>query len=165
MFEIASTGAAGVNFHTGPRYGAFWSFHRRTIRVLPLYYGMYMFAQAAPAGSRLIPMQYHSNANVKIWMTLDRHHTARIVMINKDLRRNVIIALRLPAKQPGQLERLTAPRLTARTRIEIGGLTFRGSHLGQPSGTTVTASVPSTRGRYAISLARGSAALLTIRLY
>jgi hypothetical protein len=37
MFEIASTGAAGVNFHTGPRYGAFWSFHRRTIRVLQLY--------------------------------------------------------------------------------------------------------------------------------
>lgn len=164
LFEIASIGSAGVNFHTGPCYGAFWSFHKDSMRVLPLYYGLLMFAQAAPAGADMVPVIFKTQANVKIWMTLDRHHTARIVLINKGLHRNVMVQLRVPASAAGQLERLTASSLMEETHIYIGGLTFSGTHNGIPTGQTHTTSVPSQQGRYTVRMDHGSAALLTVQL-
>lgn len=164
MFEVASTGSAGVNFHTGPRYGAFWSFHPNTVRVLPLYYGMLMFAQAAPPGSRLIPMRFHTPANINIWMTLDQHRMARIVLINKDLHRNVTIQLKLPGNSHGTLERLSAPSITSRHHITIGGLTFNGSRNGRPTGEQHLVRGSAKGSIYTIALHHGSAALLAVQL-
>lgn len=164
MFEIASSGSAGVNFHMGPRYGAFWSFQRDEIHVLPLYYGMLIFAQAAPPGSELIPVRFHTRANIKIWMTLDRHHIVRIVLINKDLHQSVTVGLKLPGSKRGQLERLTARSVFSQNHIDIGGLTFAGSENGVPNGRQHVTTVPSQKGRFAIRLGRCSAALLTVPL-
>lgn len=165
MFEIASTGAAGVNFHTGPHYGAFWSFHSGSLQVLPLYYGMLMFAQAAPPGAELIPIAFHSRANVKLWMTLDRRNTARIVMINKDLHRNVTVRFSLPASSGGRLERLTAASVTATTGIDIGGITFSRSGTGVASGRAQLPFVHPRAGVYSVTLPHCSAAMLIVQLH
>ncbi len=164
LFEVASTGSAGVNFHTGPRYGAFWSFHPNAVRVLPLYYGMLMFAQAAPPDSRLIPMRFHSGANINIWMTLDQHQMARIVLINKDLHRNVTVELNLPDSSHATLERMTARSITSQNHITIGGLTFNGSKNGRPKGQQHLAVERAKAGIYTIALEHGSAALLAVQL-
>ena len=164
MFEVASTGAAGVNFHTGPRYGAFWSFHHDAIRVLPLYYGMLMFAQAAPPGSRLVPVHFNTRANIKFWMTLDRQHVAHIVLINKDLHKNVLVKLKLSGSNTGQLERLTAASISSHNRIYIGGRTFNGSHNGKFRGTARITELRSRHDIFAIPLSHASAALLTVQL-
>ncbi len=164
MFEIASSGSAGVNFHTGPRYGAFWSFQRDGIHVLPLYYGMLMFAQAAPAGSQLIPITFHTKDNIKIWMTLNRHRMAHIVLINKDLHQNLMVHLKLPNSKGGQLERLLAPSISSQNHIDIGGLTFDGSENGIPHGHQHITTVRYQGGEFTVALSHGSAALLTVQL-
>ncbi len=163
MFEVASTGCAGVNFHTGPRYGAFWSFHHNGVRVLPLYYGMLMFAQAAPPGARIIPVAYHCKANVKIWMTVDRHREVRVVLINKSLHRNVIVALKLAHSQTGQLEYLTARSISSQKRIYIGGQSFDGVHDGILHGHRRVTMASAAHGIFTIRLHHASAVLMTAR--
>jgi len=164
LFEVAASGSAGVNFHTGPRYGAFWSFHRKGIRVLPVYYGMLMFAQAAPAGSRLIPISLHTKANINAWMTLDQHGVARVVLINKELHHEVMVKLKLPSSQKGQLERLTGISIFSQKRISIGGQTFDDSQNGMLKGHRQVTVVPAKHSIFAITLKHASAALMTVRL-
>jgi len=59
LFAVARSGADGVDIHTFPnaRYGLF-TFHRVgagwSASVRPEYYGLLMFAQAAPPGARLL---------------------------------------------------------------------------------------------------------------
>ena len=67
-------GADGVNIHTFPRarYGLF-TFHRGAAGwsafVRPEYYGLLMFAQAAPPGSRLLPVTRAGSPEVRAWAT------------------------------------------------------------------------------------------------
>jgi hypothetical protein len=159
MFEVASVGAAGVNFHTSSLYGAFVSTGAGD-EVLPLYYGMLMFAQAAPPGSQIIPVSFKSDANVKIWMTRDGG-VDRIVIINKDLTQNVSVQFQLPSTAPGSLELLTAPSASSEFGITIGGLTFN-DHNGMPTGTPNLVSVLGDNGLYTVNVNAVSAALLTV---
>ncbi|MGC8540464.1 MAG: glycosyl hydrolase family protein [Phycisphaerae bacterium] len=159
MFEVASVGAAGVNFHTSSLYGAFVSTGAGD-EVLPLYYGMLMFAQAAPPGSQIIPVSFKSDANVKIWMTRDGG-VDRIVIINKDLTQNVSVQFHLPYTASGSLELLTAPSASSEFGITIGGLTFN-DHNGMPTGTPNLVSVLGDNGLYTVNVNAVSAALLTV---
>ena len=159
MFEVASTGAAGVNFHTGPLYGAFVSTGAGD-QVLPLYYGMLMFAQAAPPGSQIVPVSFGSTANVKIWMTRDGN-VDRIVVINKSLTQNVSIQFQLPSISTGKLEFLSAPSASSEFGITIGGLTFNG-HDGRPTGIPNLIPILGDNGLYTINVNATSAALLTL---
>ena len=59
LFQMARVGVDGVNIHTAPTYPdrlfvAKKVHHVWRAAVEPEYYGLMMFAQAAPAGSRLV---------------------------------------------------------------------------------------------------------------
>ncbi len=59
LFELARLGVDGVNLHTLPHsaYQLFSFSHARgrwSAGVAPVYYGLYLFSQAAPPGSRLL---------------------------------------------------------------------------------------------------------------
>ena len=54
-------------------------------RVHPLYYGALMFAQAAPAGSRLLRVDSGSQGPLRAWATLGPDHRIRVLLINDSL--------------------------------------------------------------------------------
>jgi hypothetical protein len=165
---MARVGVDGVNIHTypGATYQLF-TFTQSNGRwrgaVAPEYYGLLMFAQAAPAGSHLLNVTATDSGGVKSWATRDVTGTVRVVAIN-EVSGARTVAVRLgKAAGAGTLERLEAPRLTSRGGVTLGGRSFGGSTTtGLLAGKPRTQSVHGAGGQYAFRLPGGSAALLTI---
>ena len=168
LFSLARTGVDGVNFHTVPKTinelisSDFVNGHWRSF-VHPQYYGMMLFAQAAPPGSRLLHVTGRAGSGLKVWATRAPDGTVRVVVINKGTHERVV-SLRLP--QPtdrATLTRLIAPSASARAGVTFGGQSFRaptttGLLDGQPRVTTVERG----DGRFVVTLPSTSAALLTL---
>jgi Glycosyl hydrolase family 79 C-terminal beta domain len=168
LFELAHAGVDGVNIHTFP--GAGYELFKLSrldghwrAAVAPEYYGLVMFAQAAPPGSRLVRIG-SAKGPVKIWATRAPSGQVRIVMINKDPLRAHVVSLQSGAVTgTASLERLQAPNPAASTSVTLGGQSF-GSETGtgslpQPSRTAVHRSAGHA---YVVSLPAASAALLTL---
>ena len=165
LFEMARVGVDGVNIHTypGATYELF-TFSGRTAFVFPEYYGLMMFAQAAPAGARLLHVGGATASGLKTWATRAPDGHTRVVLINKSTTVRVV-AVHVPggatATAPAALERLTAPSLTARTGTTLGGHGFGTStstgQLPAPDSLTVTP----VGGSYEVRLPPASATMLT----
>jgi hypothetical protein len=167
LFELARIGVSGVNFHMFP--GAsyiLFSFRRSGGRwvasIRPEYYGLLLFAQAAPPGSRLLSTVIRSGPAVRAWATRASDGTVRVVLINDDLRKRHVFLVRGPAGQAGII-RLTAPSAYARSGVSIGEQSFGRTSTGQLSASPEQEPVSSTSGRYVVRLGPASAAVLTIR--
>jgi hypothetical protein len=174
LFAMARVGVAGVNIHTFPNVGtALFSFRRVDGHwrgtVASEYYGLEMFAQAAPPGSRLLrislsPARWPS---LRAWATRGRDRTIRVVVIN-DGSRTRTIAVDLPktegpAAGSATLERLEAPSASARSGVTLGGQSFgRVTTTGLLAGPRQAFVVARARDGYAFRVPAGSAALLTI---
>jgi Glycosyl hydrolase family 79 C-terminal beta domain len=168
LFELARVGVDGVNVHTlpGARYQPFAFSHSGGhwgALVYPEYYGLLMFAQAAPVGSRLLPVRGSAGRKVELWATLAPDRTARVVLINRG-GSTARIALSRPAWSTRQAtaERLDAPSLAATGDVTLGGQSFgtvtHTGSLGKPKTTTIDGS----SGRYELTLPPASATLLTL---
>ncbi|HEY1510835.1 MAG TPA: glycosyl hydrolase family 79 C-terminal domain-containing protein, partial [Solirubrobacteraceae bacterium] len=130
LFALARAGVDGVNIHTPPRSinqmftvtEADGAWH---VYVHPVYYGMLMFAQATPPGSRLLRVASSSAGGLSTWATLGRDGTRRVVVINKDTHatRSVVVDAPMGAGT-ATLELMRAPSITATTGITIGGQGF-----------------------------------------
>ena len=129
LFEMARVGVDGVNFFSTPRAPAqlFVFAHpgsHATANVQPDYYGLMMFAQAAPPGSRLLQIS-GSSSGLKVWATRATDGTVRIALINENSTGAATLSLRIPGKHAaGSLSRLLAPHLESTRRITLGGQTF-----------------------------------------
>ncbi|HLI59445.1 MAG TPA: glycosyl hydrolase family 79 C-terminal domain-containing protein [Solirubrobacteraceae bacterium] len=173
LFSLAAAGVQGVNLHTLPdaayepftlsRVGGRWQAH-----VEPEYYGLRLFAQAAPAGSRLLAVRGVSRSvSLSAWATRARDGSERLVLIDKDPGRARIVRVAVPrgfAARDVRVERLTAPSVAARAGVRLGGRTFgavtRTGRLGAPR----TTRAPSGGGRsVVVRVAGASAALVTFR--
>jgi hypothetical protein len=168
LFEMARVGVSGLNFHTVPRTinelvssdfaHGHWSSH-----VHPQYYGMMMFAQAAPAGARLLRIAGGRGA-LRAWATRAASGAVRVVVINDAVRGAREVTVRLPvAHGIATVERLAAPSLGAKSGVTLGGQSF-GSRTttGVLSGTQRLSSVKPAGRSYSLRVAAGSAALLTV---
>jgi hypothetical protein len=167
-FQMARVGVDGVNIHTYPGAPyALFSFTQRDGQwhglVAPEYYGLEMFAQAAPPGARLLGTS-GSLGNVKAWATRAPDGTVHVVLVNEDTARAHTVAVRLPGVQgTATLERLEAPGIAARTGVTLGGQTYGAdTTTGALAGPSTVASVAPTRRGYVIGLPRASAAMLTL---
>ena len=166
LFEMDRVGVDGVNIHTypGATYQLFTFTHARLrwrASVTPEYYGLLMFAQAAPPGSRLIDATITNAQGVEVWATRGRKGRTRVVLINDSLDRRTI-AVSAAGRRPATLERLRAPRLTSTAGVTLGGQSF-GAHTatGLLRGRSTVARLTPRDGRYVFTLPAASAALVT----
>jgi hypothetical protein len=171
LFAMARAGVDGVNVHTFP--GAVYQLFRLRsaggqwrASVWPEYYGLMMFAQAAPPGSRLVAVQI-SGRDVRAWAARGTAGRLRVVLINDDTARAHRVAVKPPpgagAHAGATVERLRAPSVTATSGVMLGGRSF-----GPATSTGVLAGEPRlvrvmpAAGTYAVALPPASAALITI---
>ncbi len=160
LFEMASIGVDGVNFQssTGATEDLFsvrrgaggWS-----AAVKPEYYGMLLFAQAAPPGSRLIPLSGRQAPQVHTWATKGTDGTVRVVLINQG-GANQVVSLRSSAGAgAATVERLEAPDLEAQQGITLGGRSFGSwTTTGRLAGNGSVDVVKPSQGRFTVSLPR-----------
>jgi hypothetical protein len=170
LFSLARAGVDGVNMHTLPHaaYELFQFSHRGgawQARVRPIYYGLQLFAQAAPSGARLLGVSRRgADAGLSVWATRAPDHKVRIVVINKSQTQRKTVALGLPAPggRTATIERLRAPGVAARRGVTLGGRTYGAiTKTGQLRAAEISpASV--TKGRVTLSMPRASAALVTV---
>jgi glycosyl hydrolase family 79 len=173
LFEMARTGVTGINIHTvpnsineilGPDDSGGGGVGAGSMRVHPEYYGMLMFAQAAPAGSHLLELGTAPPAGVKVWATRASDGVIHVVVINKRLAGGESLRLRVAgAHGAAEVEQLRAPSVHA-----TGGVTIGGQTLGDQTTTGVLAGpashqmVTSSGGGYPISVPAASATMLTV---
>jgi hypothetical protein len=166
LFEMARVGVDGVNMHTYP--GATYQMFTFTQQgnkwrtsVKPEYYGLMMFAQAAPAGSRLVATSAKNARGIKTWATHAADGHTRVVLINQSLNRRVVALNGASAAGgPATLTRLKAPRLSSTSGVTLGGQHF-GATTGTLTGHSDATQVSPQGGRYVFSLPAHSAVLVT----
>ena len=166
LFSLVRARVDGVNLHTLPRSAyQLFAFRHRTggwdAKVPPVYYGLQLFAQAAPPRSRLLHVTgVAATPGLSVWATRATDGTVRVVLINKSARANRTIALRPPAglRAAATIERLTASGVHARRGIRLGGQTYGASHHHRapraPSGRRRSATGPGLRRLPAARLGR-----------
>jgi hypothetical protein len=169
LFELVRHGVDGVNVHTFPGAG-YELFAVRKVggrwraAVGPEYYGLLMFARAAPAGSRLVAVGDADRGAVKVWATRAPDGRVRVVAINKDAAAGHTVTVRVTgAPGPATVERLEAPSATARTGVTLDGQGFGAqTATGALPGRAHTEQLKPAGGAYSIELPAASAALLTL---
>lgn len=176
LFNMARVGVDGVNISSFP--SATWELFKfsqadgrwRAV-VEPEYYGLLMFAQAAPPGSQLLAVSPTGAAHLDAYATRAPDHTVRVVLINEASQTRVVHVRVREASGTGTVELLTAPSIRARTDVTLGGQSF-----GASTATGLLAGAPKTnavspspspgpgpgRGEYALRLPAASAAVLTV---
>ncbi len=167
LFAMARVGVDGVNVQTstGSTQDLFeFRFGRRrwVAKVAPEYYGLLMFAKAAPAGSSLVPLS-QAPEPLHAWATRGPGETFRVLVIN-DGRGARTVALRgIPTNVGATVERLLSVATPGGRLTTLGGQT-----LGMQTATghfpeLETTSVASPHGdTYELTLPGLSAALLTV---
>jgi hypothetical protein len=168
LFEMARTGVSGVNIHSvpatinevlGPEFtGGTWR-----MRVHPEFYGMIMFAQAAPPGARLLRLGSAVPPGVKVWATR-AGATIHVVVINKRLARPQVLHLRVAGAQgSATVEQLRAPSVNSTSGVTLGGQTFGpATASGVLAGAVPNDTVAPSAGVYTVRVPAASAAMLTM---
>jgi hypothetical protein len=170
LFEMARVGVDGVNIHTlpGSAYQPF-SFRRSHRRwqasVHPLYYGLLLFAQSAPQGSRLLQVKGGLPTGLKAWATQASDGAVRVVLINEALARGRDVVVRVPGRDAtATLERMLAPSVRSKRGVTLGGQSFGSqTETGLLAGRSGIAQVVPANGAYAVRVPPSSAAMLTLR--
>lgn len=170
LFAMAAEGVQGVNVHTGIglRYEPFifryshgtWSAH-----VQPDYYGMELFARAAPPGSRLLAISASSWPHLQAWATRSAGGTVRAVLIDDSPGQGATVNLSAPLNADrATVQQLRAPSLAARGGVTLAGQRFASqTRTGRLIGRLRAPAVRGRDGRFQISLPAASAVLVTIR--
>ncbi len=169
LFAMARTGVAGVNIHTFPGAGyALFRFSRVggrwTASIAPEYYGLLMFAQAAPRRSRLLSVSGRPGNQLRIWATLAPDRRIRVVLINAATTSSRVVTVRAPGSRgAGRHEWLRAPSAAASSGVRLGGQSFGPQNdTGTLPGAPRTFAAAPIQGRYVVRLPAASAVLLTL---
>lgn len=170
LFSLARAGVDGVDLHTLPHsaYELFRFSHAGGswhARVAPVYYGLQLFAQAAPAGSRLLSItRAGADPELSAWATRAPDGTVRIVLIDKDRSHGANVTLTAPggSGSTATVERMTAPRVAGRDGVTLGGRSYGSETYTGRLAAPVTSTLPAAGGTLTVAVPRGSAALVTL---
>jgi hypothetical protein len=168
LFSMNAAGVNGVNLHTVKGVNALFTPHRSGHRwvatVDPWYYGALLFAQAAPAGSRLLGVTNATRTGTRVWATLGTDHLVRVLVINDNIGSSARVLVRNPGgygRRPGTLELLRASSAYATHGVTLGGRSFGHTTTGKLRAPS-TSAVVRRAGAYAVTLPPASAGLLTL---
>lgn len=176
-FSYANVGVSGVNFFSPGdpnQANAYTPFdftftqgsggNTYAVRnINPLYYGLLMFAQTAQNKAQLLPMSLTTQANIKVWATIDSTQIIRLLLLNKDESAGGAISLSLAGYGQATVTRLMAPSYSSTTGVTLGGQTFDGSTDGTAQGTAYSEIAQPASGVYTLAMPAISAALVTIQ--
>lgn len=162
MYELASAGGLGINFHGGG-YGSYTPIagtREHGLLARPIYYGMLLFAQAG--AGQLVECEIDQPEQAPLltaYGVRSNTGTMKVAAFNKNLDRGVRLTIDAGQRAPRvSFLRLYAPRVDDTTDI-----TFGGSIVG-PGGTwSVTREeIPlAENGAAVLELPAASAALVT----
>jgi hypothetical protein len=157
-----------VNIHTypGAPYGLFdfTSVHGHWQAIVSAeYYGLMMFARAAPPGSRLLRVTVSPAKAVRAWATIGTDHRRRFVLIN-DGRRDRLVALKGVARSSSaSAEALQAPSIQSPYGVTLGGQTFgMATRTGLLAGPTRALRVRRLVAQWVLRVPATSAVLITV---
>jgi hypothetical protein len=138
LFAMAAVDVDGVNVHTLPasvyhpftrtRVGNTWRW-----TVDPLYYGLLMFSEAAPTGSRLLSLSGSVAPQVRTWATRTPTGETRVVLINEYRKRHELVRVAMTSRSAGSPSAATPNRGcsadggSSSTSRPSAGHTFSGS--------------------------------------
>lgn len=169
LFEMARSGVSGVNIHSVPGgineiLGPADTGGTQRMRVHPEFYGMMMFAQAAPAGSRLLKLGTSTPPGVKVWATRASDGVIHVVVINKRLSKSQSLRLGVTgAHGTAEVEQLRAPSVQSTGGVTLGGQTFGAeTSTGVLAGPAAHRTVAPSNGAYPVTVPPASATMLTI---
>lgn len=171
LFGLARAGVDGIDMHTLPdaayqlfafsRQGGHWQ-----AQVRPVYYGLQLFAQAAPAGARLLQVTRHgADAALSVWATRGRDHRLRVVVINKSQTRRKTVTVSLPTGTPmanATVERMLAPSVRAKHGVTLAGRSYGAETQTGQLATPEVERAHIVSGRVTLSVPGASAALVTV---
>jgi hypothetical protein len=169
LFAMARSGVDGVNIHTLPEADyqpfSFQSVDGRWLgEVKPEYYGILLFTEAAPPGSRLLALNATPDPDVRARATLTPAGQVNLVLINDSLSdaKTVQVASPVGATKAAIVERLSAPSADAR-----GGVTLAGQSFGEQTATGTLAGpfqvehLKPANGQFQVDLPAASAAMVS----
>lgn len=171
LFNMAQVGVDGVNVHTFHKaiyepfavsqHAGHWS-----AEVRPLYYGLLMFARAAPPGARLLPAAHGGPTTLRVWATRSRAGQVRVVLINDSRRRSLTVAVHPPAAADAGTAtgvRLRAPHADATTGVSIAGQSFgAATATGVLSGAVRSFTLRAVQGSFVVRLPPATATMLAV---
>ena len=169
LFSLARVGVDGINVHTLPNaaYELFQFSHaggRWQGTVRPVYYGLQLFAQAAPASSQLLRVSRHGpDAGLSAWATRAPDHVTRVVLINKNQTHSRTVRIPVPAGSPSTatVERMAAPSVKSNSGVTLGGRTYGAVTATGRLATPVVSRLRAAHDQVTLSVPHGSAALVT----
>jgi PKD repeat protein len=171
-FEAKAAGTVGFNLHSnGSSSGAapydIGFNNNGSMSVYAPFYGVLFLAEAIQNGAKPLPVTIKQSAgNMKVWATIDAANTVRVVLLEKDtdgLANSKTVALTLGSyTKPGTLTTMAAASLSATSGIAIAGQTFDGTTNGLLTGTAVPPQLMPASGVYTITVADGTATMLTV---
>ncbi len=160
LFELLRAGVDGVNVHVNPgAVNEAFAINAGGLDARPLLYGLVAFSHALGARAQLVALRVRERpaAHVKVWAVRVAGGQLNVVVIDKGTR-PAAVELRLPARGPAIVERLTAPSAAARSGVTLDGQSL--TRAGRWQGTrSVEVIRPTARG-YAVFVPRMSLALV-----
>jgi hypothetical protein len=166
LFSMDHAGVDAVDLHSLPgTVNALFDLDRhhgrRSARVFPFYLGALLFAQGAPAGSRLLSATDDDQTALRSWATVGGDHTVRVTLVNDGGSR--VVTVHPPAGGP-RLAQLEV--LRGRGAASTSGFVLA----GRREGITETGAVGPKRdelvgrrgGAYRFAMQGASAAVLTL---
>ena len=169
LFAVARSGVDGVNIHTLPEADyhpfTFQQVNGRWLATVePEYYGMLLFTEAAPPGSRLLTVPGPANPDLRVRAALTPQGLIHVVLINDSLSTDHVIHLSAPAGtgKTATVERLTAPSAAATEGVTLAGQSFGAeTTTGTLTGPFQEDHLRPTNGSYTVDVPASSAAMIS----
>lgn len=141
LFQVAASGCAGVNLHSGDSRSTYTPFvlnyNGSITEVRPAYYGLYMF-QMMGTGS-LIQATYTGRANCRAYVVKNSGSRMKVMIVNTDATYNMHMTLNCPSS-------VSSAQLTEMTQSQDGDYTM--SDISATSGVTINGGTVALDGSY-----------------
>ena len=166
--QLVREGVTGVNFHTIPKsinaiLNATQTSAGWRVSAQPEYMGLMAFAQAAPAGARLLKVSAPTVTGLDEWAARAANGAIHVVIVNSSSTAQTV-GVSIAGARAGvgaSVTRLLAPSLTATSGVTLDGQALS-PVTGALSGNPVASTVSASNGSYDVFAPAASATIVTI---